>query len=160
FGWRKTSGSSLRRALAFPIGAALLATLLHATLGARYGYPPIVYTELTESGFGAKVYAQVSSIFPGLTVSLSAMNIAVIIQEFWRGTRARMSSTEKKGAPEGPLLALVRLIAKSRRRYGGYVVHLGIVGMFLGFVGTAWQINDEVALLPGQSHRIADYELT
>jgi cytochrome c-type biogenesis protein CcmF len=160
FGWRKTSPSSLKSAFLFPGLAFFVTALLHFSLGSRFGYPAIVPTATVEPGLGAQIYGKISSFYPGLTVALSAMNIAVVIQEFVRGTKARMSSTEKKGEPEGPLLACLRLVQKSRRRYGGYVVHLGIVGMFLGFVGTAWTIEDEVSLNPGESHLIADYTLT
>lgn len=160
FGWRKTSQSSLARAVAFPGIVMLVAIILHFTIGARLGYPPIVEPAVLEAGFGAKFYAKVASIFPGITIALSAFNVAVVVQEFVRGTRARMSSSEKKGEVEGPFVAFFRLIQKSRRRHGGYIVHLGIVGMFLGFVGTAWQIEDEVSLNPGESYTISDYKLT
>jgi len=160
FGWRKTSPSALRQAFRFPLAIAAATALVHFTFGARFGVPAIVPPSSVESGFGAQAFSAVSQFFPGLTVTLGAFNIAVIAQEFWRGTRARMSSTEKKGEPEAVLLALVRLVAKSRRRYGGYVVHLGVVGMFLGFVGTAWSVVDEVSLMPGATHHIAGYEVT
>ncbi len=160
FGWRKTSQSSLKSAFLFPGIAFIVAAVAHLALGNRLGYPAIVPTATVEPGFGAQLFGHISSYFPGLTVALSSLNIAVVIQEFYRGTKARMSSTEKKGEPEGPLLACLRLVAKSRRRYGGYIVHLGIVGMFLGFVGTAWTIEDEVAINPGESHVTADYKLT
>ncbi len=160
FAWRKTSPSSLKQAVTFPFLAFAAAAIAHAALGPQLGYPPIVYVEPTEAGTGARIYAALSSVFPGLTVALSAFNIAVIVQEFVRGTRARLSSTKKRGEPEGPFTALVKLVAKSRRRYGGYVVHLGIVAMFLGFVGTAWSVEHEVSLLPGQSHTISGYDLT
>jgi cytochrome c-type biogenesis protein CcmF len=133
---------------------------LHLTLGARFGYPAIVPPAEVEPGLGGAIFARIASFFPALVVALSAMNISVVVQEFYRGTKARMSSTEKKGEPETPFIALLRLVQKSRRRYGGYIVHLGIVGMFLGFVGTAWTIDEEVSLNPGQSHQIADYTLT
>jgi cytochrome c-type biogenesis protein CcmF len=115
---------------------------------------------LVEAGFGAQFYTRIASAYPAITIALSAFNVAVVIQEFVRGTRARISSSQKKGEPEGPFLAFFRLIQKSRRRHGGYIVHLGIVGMFLGFVGTAWQVEDEVSLNPGESHMISDYKLT
>jgi len=159
FGWRKTSGASLKAAIAFPGAAFVLTLLTHILFGKMMGYPPIVSPETVEPGWGAQMYAKLSSVFPLLTVSLSAFNVCVVIQEFIRGTRARMSSTKKKGDPESPLTALVRLVAKSRRRYGGYVVHVGIVGMFIGFVGTAWSIEDEVSLNPGESHEISGYKL-
>src|SRR5690606_34264506 len=160
FGWRKTSKSSLRSAFLFPGASFFLAAVIHFALGSRFGYPAIVESANVEAGFGAALYAKVSSVFHGLTVALSAFNIAVILQEFYRGTRARQSSARKKGEPESAGIALLRLVTKSRRRYGGYVVHLGIVGMFLGFVGTAWTIEHEASLNPGESHVIADYKLT
>jgi len=160
FGWRKTSGASLKSAFAFPVGVLIVATLVHALIGPGLGYPPVVPGATVEAGWGAQLYGSISRLFPGITVSLGAFNIAVIIQEYVRGTRARMSSSAKKGDPEGPLLALGRLLARSRRRYGGYIVHLGITGMFLGFVGTAWAVEHEVSLNPGESHDIAGYTLT
>lgn len=159
FGWRKASASSLRTAFTFPLAALVIATVLHAVFGPKLGFSPVVATTTVESGAAAQLYATIASFFPGITVSLAAFNIAVVVQEFVRGTRARMSSTKKKGDAEGPVVALVRLVQKSRRRYGGYIVHLGIVGMFLGFVGTAWQIEEEANLLPGDRTAIADYTL-
>ena len=160
FGWRKTSQAALRSAFLFPGSVAILTALLHITLGAKLGFPAIVPGATMDEGWGAEAYATVSSAFPWITVCLASFNVSVVLQEFWRGVAARRSSTKKKGEQEGYGTALVRLVAKSRRRYGGYVVHLGIVGMFLGFVGTAWQVEDEVALNPGQSYAISGYELT
>jgi cytochrome c-type biogenesis protein CcmF len=157
FGWRKSSGSSLTKAFLVPGIAALVGTVLHAALGTKLGYPPIVYTAPLEPGLGARAYAALSSIYPGLTVTLSVFNVAVVLQEFQRGITARRSSALKKGEPESFLSALLRLVARSRRRYGGYIVHLGIVAMFLGFVGTAWSVTKEVALSPGESTQVFDY---
>lgn len=160
FGWRKTSSSSLRRAFLFPGGAFLLTALLHLLFGARLGYPALVPPVEIETGLGARVFAAIASTFPVLTVSLAAFNVAVVLQEYFRGVRSRQSSSVKKGSPESFFTALVRLVAKSRRRYGGYIVHVGITAMFLGFVGSAWTLDEEVNLMPGQSHNIGDYKLT
>jgi cytochrome c-type biogenesis protein CcmF len=51
------------------------------------------------------------------------------------------------------------LPAISRRRYGGYIVHLGIVLMFIGFTGQSWNIDRETTLSPGQTYAIGDYTL-
>jgi len=160
FGWRKTGGAALSQAFRFPLAVAGGAAALHFAFGWKLGFPPIVPASNVEPGVGAQVFGAISQFFPGVTVTLAAFNVAVIVQEFFRGTRARMSSAEKKGEPETALVALVRLVARSRRRYGGYVVHLGIVGMFLGFVGTAWQVEHEVSMMPGDRHQIAGYQLT
>ena len=49
---------------------------------------------------------------------------------------------------------------KSRRRYGGYIVHVGIGLMFLGFCGKAWDVEKEASLMPGQSAEVGGYKLT
>ncbi len=72
---------------------------------------------------------------------------------------ARRRSAEKRREPEGVLTALFNLVAKNRRRYGGYIVHLGIVGMFVGFVGSAWNLEREVTLVPGQTHQIGNFDI-
>ena len=61
---------------------------------------------------------------------------------------------------EGLGAALFNLVAKSRRRYGGYIVHVGIAIMFFGFIGRAWETSKEVSLEPGQTVDIEEYVLT
>jgi cytochrome c-type biogenesis protein CcmF len=55
------------------------------------------------------------------------------------------------------LVALVMMVAKARRRYGGYIVHVGIVLMYIGFTGSAYDQEREASLLPGQSTELAGY---
>jgi len=76
-----------------------------------------------------------------------------------RGVSARRTAAGKRGEQEPTLLALLRLVEKNRRRYGGYIVHLGIVSMFVGFTGSAWNIDRETAMVPGQSYHIGEYDL-
>jgi cytochrome c-type biogenesis protein CcmF len=83
----------------------------------------------------------------------------VIVQEFQRGVSARRRSAGKRGEREGVLAALFNLVAKNRRRYGGYIVHLGIIGMFIGFVGSAWNLEKEVSMMPGQSQQIGSFDI-
>jgi cytochrome c-type biogenesis protein CcmF len=78
---------------------------------------------------------------------------ASIAQEFARGAAVRM----RKG--ESLFTALFKLVARARRRYGGYVVHLGIVLMFVGFTGAAYDHTEEAALLPGGTMNLGDYDL-
>jgi cytochrome c-type biogenesis protein CcmF len=78
-----------------------------------------------------------------------------ILWEFGRGVQARM----KHG--EGPAVALARLVARNRRRYGGYVVHLGVVMIALGVVGTQFfQQETQGMLRPGESLHLGRYTLT
>ncbi|MGE0327041.1 MAG: heme lyase CcmF/NrfE family subunit [Polyangiaceae bacterium] len=154
-GWRKTSPDALLKAAAIPTAAGVIAGGLHLLLGAKLGYPAIVEQDVfyVEAWYGPAL-RYFGMVVPLLIVSLSAFNLAVIIQEFQRGTAARMRNTE-----EGAFTALVRLVSRNRRRYGGYVVHLGIIFMFMGFVGRSWGADKEVSLMPGQTYQLRDFEV-
>jgi cytochrome c-type biogenesis protein CcmF len=74
--------------------------------------------------------------------------------------RARMSMYQ-----ENIFLALVHLVERNRRRYGGYIVHVGIVIYFVAFTGLAFQEKVAVDLSPGESAKVHspfgyDYVLT
>ena len=64
----------------------------------------------------------------GLCFALCAFVVGTIVQEFWRGANVRRRNTGTD-----LFTALVGLVGRNKRRYGGYIVHLGIVLMFLGF---------------------------
>lgn len=83
-----------------------------------------------------------------------AFVVLLILFEFWKGIRARM----KRG--ENPLAATVHLIGRNRRRYGGYIIHLGVVMIGLGFIGDAYfQQETQVALARGESLTLGEYEV-
>jgi cytochrome c-type biogenesis protein CcmF len=88
----------------------------------------------------------------GLCFALCAFVAVTIIQEFVRGARVRTRATGID-----LFSALVGLFARSRRRYGGYVIHLGIVLVFLGFAGAAFSRQEEVSLKPGQQVVLRPY---
>jgi cytochrome c-type biogenesis protein CcmF len=55
------------------------------------------------------------------------------------------------------LTALIGLVGRNKRRYGGYIVHLGIVLMFLGFAGAESKKDEQVLLKPGQQTTVGRY---
>ena len=160
FGWRKTSAKAMRRAAVVPVSVAVVIGVLHVLFGQRLGMPAFVNRDVTTQGAMAAILQLGSSAAPFVTIALAGFNIAVILQEFYFGMRARRSAAESKGETENLFQALVRLVAKSRRRYGGYVVHLGITAMYLGFVGTVWSTTEEVSVAPGESFNAAGYRVT
>ncbi len=89
---------------------------------------------------------------PGLCFGLCAFVGVTILQEFVRGAAVR-----RQGTGTDFLTAMVGLVARSKRRYGGYVVHLGIVLMFLGFTGEAFKVDEQVLLKPGQQAKVGHY---
>ena len=128
--WRRVSLAGIRRSLMIPTAAAALAGLLAWLLGDAGGEP----------------LALVLFVVAGFT-------IASVSQELIRGAAARRSLT---GDPL--LLSLGRLVARNRRRYGGYVVHAGIAVMFIGIAASSsFQTSEDLRLEPGQEARVADY---
>ncbi|GAB4151048.1 MAG: heme lyase CcmF/NrfE family subunit [Candidatus Promineifilaceae bacterium] len=79
----------------------------------------------------------------------------ITVLEFWRGTRARV----KKG--EAPWTAFSRLMARNRRRYGGYWIHLGVVVMGFGIIGsTVYQQQTQLQLRQGETLTLGDFSMT
>ncbi len=81
-----------------------------------------------------------------LAFSLGAFVMATVAQEYFRGITAR-----HRQYGEGHALAAARLIGRNRRRYGGYVVHAGIVLLFAAFAGMAFKTETQATLRPGES---------
>ncbi|MDE0899593.1 MAG: heme lyase CcmF/NrfE family subunit [Longimicrobiales bacterium] len=79
-----------------------------------------------------------------VTWSLSAFVLTVIFTEFWKGTRARA-----RIEGEGYALAFYHLISKNRRRWGGYIVHVGFVSMCVAFAGAAYNSDARFNVQPG-----------
>jgi cytochrome c-type biogenesis protein CcmF len=77
---------------------------------------------------------------------------ATIVQEFVRGARVRRGTTGTD-----ILTGMIGLVARSRRRYGGYIVHLGIVLCFLGFAGEGFKLDRQVLLKPGEQAQVGRF---
>jgi cytochrome c-type biogenesis protein CcmF len=88
----------------------------------------------------------------GLCFALCAYVCGTIVQEFWRGTRVR-----SKNSGSDLFTALVGLVGRNKRRYGGYIVHLGIVAMCFGFAGSAYKLDEQVLLKQGQTTDVGKY---
>jgi cytochrome c-type biogenesis protein CcmF len=74
--------------------------------------------------------------------------------EFWKGTRARMRRGEKL------LPAYSNMLSRNRRRYGGYWIHIGVLVMAIGVIGSAlFQQETQIRLQSGESVSLGDYEM-
>jgi len=129
--WRRATPANLKRQFLWP-AAALAATAALCLL---------------VSGGGIGFYQL------GL-FSLGAFVIASVAQEFSRAIGARM-----RNHGEGPLRALLTLFRKNQRRYGGYVVHLGVVFILIGAAGAGFNEERLENLAPGDSLSLRNYEL-
>ena len=127
FAWRRTSSASLKRNFLWPSLVALFTGVV-----------------LFASG--------VSHFYALMSLGLCAFVIVSLLLEFHRGTRARQRSTNVSYLP-----ALYGLLVKSRRRYGGYMVHLAMILLFVGFTGKAFTKEREFVLGVGETVQIDDY---
>ncbi len=166
--WRKASPDLLLKAFRGPFVAGVAAGIGHAVFGRAMGFPavvniPPIYDVVTPIKlFGATLghvnvgrsVAWLDGHLPAVATGLVALNIAALAQEYWRGTRARMTA---KG--ESAPVALTRLVGKNRRRYGGYLSHVGFVLMMAGWVGAAYRQEAEAMLRPGESFRLGHYTM-
>src|SRR3954467_2666098 len=112
--------------------------------------------------FGAAVLVALLAL--GVTQSWTALAmcgvaafvVGGVAQELWRGMRARRAVSG-----ESVPLALVSLVKRNRRRYGGYFVHVGIVVLFVGVAASSsFKAVRDVSLQPGQSAKVGDATFT
>lgn len=130
--WRRVTRANLRRNVALPAAFGALVTVALVAAGGVAGKP------LALIMFG-----------------LAAMLVAGVAQEFWRGTRARRAMSS-----EAPPLAVLSLVRRNRRRYGGYLVHVGMATMFVGVAASsAFQTAHDVRMKPGDQTTINGYQV-
>jgi cytochrome c-type biogenesis protein CcmF len=129
--WRRTSPEALMRTFMAPTIMGVGAGIVVLAMGLRQWY----------------VLA---------AMSLAAFALGSVIVEFRRGVSARRHLVH-----ETPARALVNLVAKNNRRYGGYIIHLGVVFAFIGIVGSSF-FRSEVkrSVRTGQSFNIGAYDIT
>jgi cytochrome c-type biogenesis protein CcmF len=88
-------------------------------------------------------------------LSLAAFVMGTIIVEFRRGMNARRHMVSEPRAK-----ALVNLVAKNNRRYGGYVIHVGVIVAFVGIVGSSFfRTEVKKSVHPGESFTIGSFTL-
>jgi cytochrome c-type biogenesis protein CcmF len=127
--WRKTSLESLRRNFGWPLAVGLLTGAVAYPLGLRDFYALVCF---------------VLSVFVALTIVL----------EFVRGARVIRARTGM-----GFLRAVEHLTMRNTRRYGGYIVHFGIVLIFIGLAGAAFNQDKQMEMTPGTSMELGRYTI-
>ena len=127
--WRRATLANARRNFMAPTASALLALVV--LLAAGVSQKPLALAMFC----------------------CAAFVLGSIGQEFFRGARARRAM-----AGEPAPLALLALVRRNRRRYGGYIVHIGIAVLFVGVAASSsFQHTSELSLSPGQSTRVGAY---
>jgi cytochrome c-type biogenesis protein CcmF len=104
--------------------------------------------------FGLKPWADVSYFYSLMAILLSALIAFTVASEFYRGGRV---ISEKTG--QGIFASMVQLTHRNTRRYGGYIVHFGIVLVMIGFSGAALNQDKEMEMGYGDKMTIGNYDL-
>jgi cytochrome c-type biogenesis protein CcmF len=130
FAWRRTSLDSLRRNFTWPTIGALVLVVALWIAGVRHFYALVCF---------------------GLCLFVSW----TVAAEFFKGARAIRAKSGLNW-----LAASIELTHRNTRRYGGYIVHMGIVFMFIGFAGSAFNYDRTVEVNTGDAFRLGPYELT
>ena len=125
--WRKTSFQSIKRNFTLPL-------IFAAVVG------------------GILFFAGVHQLYTWMSLFLCAFVAASIVGEFYKGARTRMKSSK-----ENFFAAVYNLTMRNTRRYGGYIVHFGIVLMFVGFAGQAFRFETQGLMGPGDLLQAKDY---
>jgi cytochrome c-type biogenesis protein CcmF len=103
---------------------------------------------------GWKPWQELSQFYSMMAIALAVLVVATVGSEFLRGARV---IAEKTG--DNLLAGMVQLTRRNTRRYGGYIVHVGVVLMIVGFAGQAFNTDTEKELGPGDSMQIGAYNL-
>jgi cytochrome c-type biogenesis protein CcmF len=137
------------------MGIAPLAAWRHSTmktLGRAFWKPAVVTLAFVIVLFISGIRQPVALLVFGL----SSQVILVTIYEFWRGAYAR-----HKAWGENLFLALWKLAGRDRRRYGGYVIHLGVILMAVGIIGIeVFQSETQATIPQGGEVRLGTYRMT
>jgi cytochrome c-type biogenesis protein CcmF len=128
--WRRSSLESLKRAFLLPTIAGVLLMAVLAIFGA-YEHP-----------------------FALVSFGLCMFVTATIFIEFWKGASAIKA---KNGV--GLIPAAIELTHRNTRRYGGYLVHMGIVFMFIGYTGAAFNLDVTKEVAPGNNFALGHYDV-
>lgn len=131
--WRRVSWESARRVFRVPAAVAVVAGLALA-----------IFTDAAHKPWALALF------------TFAAFALTGLAQEFWTGAAAR-----RRLAGEGAPQALVGLVTRNRRRYGGYIVHIGIAVLLIGIAASSsFQTNRDVDLKPGESTVVDGRKIT
>jgi cytochrome c-type biogenesis protein CcmF len=141
--WRKTSLESLRRNFMWPITGAIGVAVFLMVTPQTWGSP-----------FGLKPWQDISYFYSLMAIALSVLVTLTVGSEFYRGGRVISSHTG-----QSLFASMVQLTRRNPRRYGGYIVHFGVVVVIIGLAGAAFNQDKEQEMAYGDKLTIGPYTL-
>ncbi len=131
--WRRVTWASAKRVFRIPVAVGVLALVLL-----------LLFTDAANKPWALALF------------TFAAFAIAGVLQEFYNGAHAR-----QKTSGGNFLGALFAVTARNRRRYGGYIVHIGIAVLLIGIAASSsFQTNENVSMKPGETRVVDGREFT
>jgi cytochrome c-type biogenesis protein CcmF len=131
--WRRVTWASAKRVFRIPLIVAAVAAVAL-----------VLFTDTTHKPWAFALFV------------FAAFAIAGLAQEFWNGAAAR-----HRLSGESMPVALVGIVSRNRRRYGGYIIHIGIAVLLIGIAASSsFQTNRDLNLRPGQSTVVDGRKIT
>ena len=127
--WRKGADTIFLSTLLKPLLAGVIGSIVYI----------MIYSALFTKG-SYSFSATVNEVYSAITVGVGIFALSGIIQEYFRGIQARQLSFTDESAFESSK----KILLKNKRRYGGYLVHLSIIFLFIGYAGNAFKQNTSV----------------
>ena len=159
FAWRRTKGAALRRTFLLPFVLTVLpmAAIVVATAWWRcHAIAQTIDGSLSDGWALWVLTLENTDYYAFVGIGFAWFVLAGVAVEFWKGGRIRQ---KKRGG--GLTANIFVLVLRSKRRYVGYIVHVGLALMFVGFAGAAFKKSvPETALHPGAQLKVGGYSLT
>jgi cytochrome c-type biogenesis protein CcmF len=127
--WRKTSTESLKRNFGWPLGIGLFAGVVALVFGFR-------------------------EFYSWICLILCVFVASTVVLEFYRGARVIHARSGASFAASA-----VDLTMRNTRRYGGYIVHMGMVFVFIGLAGAAFNRDLQKDMRQADTMQIGPYTL-
>ena len=134
--WRRTSFATLKRNFAIPVAIAVAAAIALV-------------------GVGIRPWQDIGYLYSLMAISLAVLVLATVASEFLRGARVISNHTG-----DSLVSSVAHLWRRNTRRYGGYIVHIGVVIAVIGLAGAAFNKNVEKEMGPGDNLEIGKYTVT
>lgn len=161
--WKKITPNNFRRMFVSPIMIGLIAAAVAwVFLAFRASAAPIAAAAVTTPNLFMRAWEFLTfsgnpiPIYSVLCVFASVFVFVAIFSEFNRGAKLRAKRQESSF-----LNGLWLLIQRNKRRYGGYIIHIGIVIVYIGIMGSkGYFLHKEESLKLGDSMEVGAYQLT
>jgi cytochrome c-type biogenesis protein CcmF len=128
--WRKASAKNFKRNFLTPLLVGFLSGVVAIIVGVR-------------------------DLIPLVFFSACGFVLMTVIYEFYKGARARQTIR-----PSGFLAALMDLTLMNKRRYGGFIIHVGVVVVFAGIIGSSFFKSEQLfTVARGEEFSLGDYTL-